>query len=248
MVSFCDQIIARDPVCVLCGGRNPSESVEHIPSRILFRGKHRPKGLEVGACRECQSLTREQELIVALVSRLYPEPSSGQDEEDLRKISASAFRNNPGLKEEMQVDQLPILRQLGPAAFQLPHWDFVRTDGPICQSALLNFGYKLGAVLHYHLTGVYLPVGGAVFVRHYTNVDAYTHAPPTALVALGSVLTLRQGLWNEFDTFRYRSAMAVDGDFSGHIAVFREAFALEMHCAPDASLLAHAPKLFVRYV
>lgn len=47
--------------------------MEHYPPRSIFDGKHRPQGMEFGACKECNEGAREADLVVATLSRMMPD-------------------------------------------------------------------------------------------------------------------------------------------------------------------------------
>lgn len=82
------------------------------------------------------------------------------------------------------MDQVAGLQRLGPDALKLPSWHFVRLGGPICQGALDSFGKKLALSLHYEATRLIVPTGGAVLLKHYSNVDAFTGELPDDLMAM----------------------------------------------------------------
>lgn len=182
--TFTQRMIAAQPFCIYCGGTTPASTIEHMPSRIIFDGKQRPKGLEFSACEPCNSSTRRAETVIAMLSRVYSSEDSFFDRREVRKISLSAFRNNPGLAKEMHMDQVAGLQRLGPDALKLPSWHFVRLGGPICQGALDSFGKKLALSLHYEATRLIVPTGGAVLLKHYSNVDAFTGELPDDLMAM----------------------------------------------------------------
>jgi hypothetical protein len=229
-------MIAAQPICIYCGGATPATTVEHMPSRIIFDGKQRPKGLEFSACEPCNGSTRRAETIIAMLSRVYTTEQGYFDRKELNKICMAAFRNNPGLAAEMHMDQVAGLKRLGNDAYKLPSWHLVHLGGPICQSALDSFGKKLALSLHFEATGLIVPVGGAVLLKHYSNVDAFTGFLPDDLISLfGQGKTLRMGRKEVGNQFRYSSAFDQEEPrFSAHLAVFRESFAI-------LSVVAHNP-------
>lgn len=141
-----ERLIAIHPFCAFCSGERPTTSVEHMPSRILFDAKQRPRGLEFPCCHECQNSTRKAEQVVAVISRVYPDPISDQQRAEMREALRAAEYNNPGLLVEMHVDQLGVLQRLANQAFSLPTWDFLNLGGPICQRAIKLFGFRTDAL------------------------------------------------------------------------------------------------------
>jgi len=41
-----EKILEANPMCIYCGGVTPAKTVEHIPAKIVFNRKQRPKGLD----------------------------------------------------------------------------------------------------------------------------------------------------------------------------------------------------------
>jgi Arm DNA-binding domain len=46
------------------------ETIDHLPAKIIFPNKSRPKGLEFPACKRCNSQTKSEEALLALVCRM----------------------------------------------------------------------------------------------------------------------------------------------------------------------------------
>lgn len=57
--------------------------MEHYPPRSIFDGKHRPKGMEFGACKECNEASREADLVAATLSRMMPNPKTSTGREEM---------------------------------------------------------------------------------------------------------------------------------------------------------------------
>lgn len=222
------------PMCAFCCGEGVTTSVEHMPSRVLFDLKQRPKGLEFPSCQSCQDSTRKNELVVAMLSRIYPDPRTTQARHEMREILRSVRTNFPGLLEAMRVDQVGVLSRLGDKAFKLPEWNFLSTGGAQVQGAINGFGLKLAKALHLELTGRIVPRGAGIFVEQFSNFNALTEAMPHDLMdAIGNEKTLQMGKQNAWDTFSYQSANVVDGAQTVHFAYFRQSFSLLMCVYPD---------------
>lgn len=233
------RMISDHPFCAFCGGDAPTTSVEHMPSRILFDSKQRPKGMEFPSCGDCQESTRKAELVVALLSRLYPEPETQRQREEIREIMRSAEHNNRGLLAEMKTDQLETLQQLGSRAFALPTWHFLDVSGPIAKTAIHLFARKLALAFHYDLTGEIVPKGARLFVDQYSNFHALTEGMPTEMMDyLGNEKTLRMGRQHVFEQFSWQSAQVVDGSMTAHMAYFRKSMALLLVVYPDVGDLS----------
>ncbi|MBB4230051.1 hypothetical protein [Rhizobium mongolense] len=168
----------------------------------------------------------------------------------MRKLADAAFRNHPGLADEMHLDQVAGLQRLGERAKNLPTWNFLNVNGPICRGSLDQFGVKLGLSLHYEATKQIVPVGGAVLLNHYSNVDAFTgEIPPDLLGLFGEGTTLKQGRLEVSKQFRYSSLWAEDTlNISMHLAVFRESFGTLMIVAHDANHLPEGSQVEAFYI
>lgn len=238
--TFSQRIREEQPFCIFCGGDTPSETVEHYPPRIMFDGKHRPKGLEFGACKACNDGSREADFIAAFFARMHSTSDTELAREETRRIITRAAKI-PGFAEEVypEENQSGVLVGLGRAAFSLPSWNFIRTHpGPLLQSAMQTFGCKLGLALHSAHTGNIVPTAGAVAAFWYSNVDAYSgRLPEEFLRLLGPGRTLQQGNFEVSRQFRVSSITDGQGKVTGHFAVFRESFGVLMFVVTDARLM-----------
>jgi hypothetical protein len=64
------KFFAEHPVCCFCGGRSAAVEEDHFPSRALFRERVWPEGYAFPACVKCNRVTSDDELIVAVLSRV----------------------------------------------------------------------------------------------------------------------------------------------------------------------------------
>lgn len=234
--TFSQRIRREQPFCIFCGGSTPSETVEHYPPRSIFDGKHRPRGLEFGACKECNEASREADLVVAMLSRMMPDSKSETGRAEVQRLINSALRI-PGFSKEVRPerDQLGTLVRYRDIAAQLPSWKFLRIDGAIVARSMTIFASKLGLALHTATTGRILPPTGAVAVQWYSNLQAYQDALPKEFLAMcGPGRTLRQGDFEVGEQFRVASVLPEEsGLMSGHFAVFRESFAVLMFATEE---------------
>ncbi|MDR9763730.1 hypothetical protein RJJ37_29565 [Rhizobium redzepovicii] len=222
------RMLAAQPFCVFCGGTTQATTLDHMPSRVLFDGKHRPKGLEFSSCQPCQDSTRKAETVFAVLSRFYPEPTTNTQRAEFQKLLRAAERHNPGFMREMETDQVGHLHRLGNEAALLPSWNFLNVSGPICTDSISAFSVKLGLALHYEITRQIVPKGGVVVVARFSNVDAFTgDMPKAALTLFGEGQTLEMGKFRVADQFEYSSVYAGDTmNMSAHFATFRMSMAL----------------------
>lgn len=85
---------ASDPVCCHCGVR-PTQSLDHAPARICFKGRIGPEGYEVPACEPCNFAVRKTENVIALWIRMADSTPENFSETDLNALIASVKNNAP---------------------------------------------------------------------------------------------------------------------------------------------------------
>ena len=93
----------QHPVCCFCGGRTQATTVDHSPSRSIFFERRWPEGYAFPACENCNSATRLDELLVAMLSRVNSGASTPAHEDaEIAKYLADVANNFPGLLEAMR--------------------------------------------------------------------------------------------------------------------------------------------------
>lgn len=209
--------------CVFCAGGQPATTVDHVPSRFLFKMKDRPKGLEVPACSRCNRGSSWAEDIAAMLAAVHltaPDPDHFETRFNhlAKNNKAAVLEMYPSWEQEISaarwVDENGIA-----------HWS-LNLAGPIVQEAMVLFGAKLGMALHWHETGTRLSGGGNIGVLWFSNAQALDGEVPDHLFRmLPDQRTLQQGRKNVGDQFMYSSKATVEPGSSAHWAIFGEAFA-----------------------
>ncbi len=218
------ELLARYPWCVYCGGSVPAEDVDHVPSKMMFRNKHRPRGLEVPSCRACNAGSSQFEVIANAFGRIGFGEAPEVDSLEFGRLLRDAEANNPGFLLELRgrkIDKGDARR------FGLPRASGTfATDGPIVSRAMARFTAKLGFALHWAETGGRIvPAGGAVFARWYTNHNKLEGSFPDAIFSvLGPKRSLTQGKWTVEDRFSYSVGLADTKRMGIYFAAFQFAF------------------------
>lgn len=198
--------------------------------------RHRPKGLEFPACGKCNAGGRLDELIAAMLSRVYPDAETEAEREEVSRLMAAVANNVPGLLEELAPFPRQVLeaRQYGNA--------FTSTDGVLnCQGPLLNhaihrFAAKIGFALHFHITGRCVPKDGGAATWWLTNYHfARGEMPEQLLNMMPGPSTLQQGSWNVGNQFCHSSLRTESGSMTAHFAAFRLSFAVCAFVSEDAT-------------
>jgi hypothetical protein len=95
------RLLSEHPRCIYCGGVNVASTIDHMPPIVIFDQRHRPKGSEFPACEACNSGSRLSDLVVGLMSRLYPNPKTEELGNEIRRLLGAVGNNHPGLLTEL---------------------------------------------------------------------------------------------------------------------------------------------------
>jgi hypothetical protein len=230
-----EDVLRRCPICIYCAA-NPATTVEHMPPRIMFREKRRPKGLEFGACGDCNHGSSYADLVAAIVGRVFPDPATPEEEFEFRRLLQALDNNIPGMLEEMHLSeqaQAADLRKL-PTGFD---GGLLRVGGPLVTRYMRAFSLKLVAALHHEVTKEIVPAAGCVTARWLSNFERVTGAfPDTVFDHLLPPQTLAQGSFEVSDQFQYSWRTTEGGTAGVYFASFRFAFAIVGAAARDCSM------------
>jgi hypothetical protein len=237
-------MLASSPGCIYCAGANVATTIEHMPPKGVFEGKHRPKGLEFPACGDCNANTSHSDLIASMLARSWPNADTDAARDELVRIFRAVSNNAPAVLREMNMrrgaEKLARKRRNIP-----PDAHPLRADGPLLNQHILTFAAKLGFALYYEVTGVWIPAGGGVQVMWFSNVQALNGEIPDALFSmLPNRLTLQQGMKSVAEQFEY-SISPVEQGHMLYFASFNKSFAVAGVAARDRTVyLDKAPNNF----
>lgn len=225
--------LAQHPLCCFCGGSSPSEEIDHVPSRVLFKDRQWPEGYEFPACSRCNRATALDEQVVAMLS-LVSTSTADPSLATLAQERMQAVANNlPAVFKEMR-PTTSQLREAGrkygirPAPGQaLRDLPLLSVRGPLVNAAITNFGRKLACALFYNHTGAVAPPDADIAVRWYSNLQLMNDEIPQELAGLlVNFPELRRAKSDLQDQFLYRWAVSDTGRMYVFLAMFREAFAI----------------------
>jgi hypothetical protein len=229
------EMLAGNPGCIYCSGAATATTMEHMPPRIVFEGKQRPKGLEFPTCERCNCGTSHTDLVAGMLARFWPDADSQIQQKDAKKIFGAIANNIPELLREMDTGRAG--EKLARKQHNLPDSVYpLRADGPILSRHVFEFAAKLGFALHYDLTGAPIPNGGGVQVMWFSNVQALNGQIPSVFFdMLPSPSTLEQGKKSVADQFKYSYAPAEEGHML-YFATFNRSFAVAGVTALDRTV------------
>jgi hypothetical protein len=232
------------PWCIYCGGSEPADTIDHMPPRMMFWGKLRPKGLEFPSCKACNNGTGQSDLVASALGRISPGPYTEAQGDEVRRLLASVRNNVPGLLEEMYVRTAG--QKLARKRLPVPEGGGVlRADGPLVTKHMRIFAAKMGFAIHFEVVGKPVPHTGGVLPIWFSNAQAVRgEIPPSLLEMLPSPRTLQQGSMEVSDQFQYSWAVTEEKDHVFVYAVFRHSFAAATITATDRSifLASHSDK------
>ena len=154
-LTYTQRFLLEHPICCFCGGNTPATTRDHVPAKIIFDNKHRPKGIEVPACKQCQQFTKKHELAAAMFARIFPDPSTLAQKGEMKKLLRRVNKAIPGLLEELQPtpEQEAKFKKIKE---QEPNAAGVLDAGsPLVNASLDIFGVKMTCALHYEKTKKY---------------------------------------------------------------------------------------------
>lgn len=225
------RFLNANPQCCYCG--QPSETIDHKPSRQLFFERHAPELLEFPSCQSCNASTRLDETVLAYYGRLNYEHSNQRIEEqfdvETEKILEGLRNNKPGAvptlpsTNEMR-STLRRLRLIVPPGQTIAQQPLVRMT-PEAKTSISKSLTRLTCALAFRHLGATCPTNAAYWVHIDTNVSQmsrnlfdlipFTFDHPVAPVSPQQ----RIG-----DLFRYIWSVANDGSVFAVAMQFGQAF------------------------
>jgi hypothetical protein len=163
-------IKAAQPLCILCGGNRPTETIEHCPPRVAFFEKQGPDRFEFGACGACNKGSTNDDLLFGFMVRLGG-PLDSRSEGILRAVR----RQFPGLPDRVFEKSASEGRIFARRLRVKPAPGATHKDLPIARvtaemkEAAGRVAGKLTRVLFHRHTGRIFPADGDVSFTYYTN-------------------------------------------------------------------------------
>lgn len=222
-----DRVLA-DERCIYCTGS--PETIDHVPPKIMFLNKQRPKGLEFAACKACNEGTKGADLVAALIGRADP---TNDGMPDFQGILQAISNNYPGLLEELT----PSDNQMKAAGRVSISGGPINVAGPQVSKFMRQFCLKLTFALYREIARRPVDLKSGVIVRWFSNFEHMTGKVPQDMFSnLMPLRTLAQGSKSVSDQFSYSHEISPGGDFFRTTATFRYAFAVAGFVAPMVTL------------
>lgn len=237
------RFLTQHPFCCFCGGTKPTASIDHVPSRACFLGRHGPDTFEFPACDDCQNATRKDEIAFSFMVRVVDFNRDNYDQVEIQKAIAGMANNLGHLLPNPYLDGVQKRRKLTELGLRKP-MDMTNEDIPmVAMPAALNvpirrYSMKIVSALFYREKGRALPLDYVTVLKWgqlglpSDRAMLKTFVQITPLLVRGARPNLNFG-----DRFGYRCNKAEDPDvFAAAIQFGKGLFILAMIAPLDFAM------------
>ena len=234
-----EHFLAEHPACAFCGGNRRAETEDHVPSRALFATKSWPEGYVFPACNRCNSSTRYDEMIIALISRFRSRPESDLERQEFMTLAKGIRTNLPEVLNELNAtDDSKARKAIEKYGLDPSCNDALNVSGPLVNRAIQTFGLKLTCALFYKHAGRALPETGGVLVKWWANLQiAAGEFPDEVRDLVSGKVKLMRNAQDLSDQFDYRHGLTDDLNLGAFVCRFGSSFILAGIAAVDADSL-----------
>lgn len=240
----------EQPWCIYCGGTTAGTTVDHMPPITICQYRDRPSGLEFLACEECHEGTRKFDQVAGVICRSFPDATTDAARAEIRALMRGLANNQPDILQEWKASDAQ--RRWAYNAGGAFRGGGALNVGDKTHAAMLKFGARAAAALHFEVTKKIVPPGGGIWSSWHTNEriikgdfpsDFADMLPPHTTLGAGT----RKALEGQFE---YSSRPTDDGLMSAHMIAFRLSFAVQAVVATDvasfATIESSKPQLIFR--
>jgi hypothetical protein len=226
-----DRIRAGEFACVYCGGGTTAREPDHMPPRILFKGKQRPNDLVFPSCSDCNRGSAALDTIVSWLGRSYPDAISSAERREVRNLGSSMITNFPEVASAFFRERDNKLQVTPEQKLGLGDYTPVNVGDPYIHRCIEFFGAKFAMAMHWRQTKTIVPPTARLYPQWFTNAQAITGRIPEEIFRFfPKPEPLRQGRLNTAGRFEFSSAF--DGEYSTHLAMFGRSFLVLSFVAP----------------
>lgn len=228
-----EAILAEQPVCILCGV-NPSITIDHIPPKVAFIGRHAPEGFEFGTCAECNNGSTEHDYLTGFFARFANAgKSTATEQEEVAGLFKTMRIRYPEILQEMgsltRIEKRNISRQTGmrPRAGE-SYSDLPVVKVPNAFNEAMNVqAAKITKALHFKHCNVVVPPEASIRFRWFTNTNIMKGDSPLIdevfqmVQGVGPIQRSKADLRDQFD---YKYVIAPTNDIAVFLCGFGNAF------------------------
>lgn len=222
----------EQPWCIYCGGTTMGTSIDHMPPITICDLRLRPAGLEFMACRDCHDGTRKLDQIAGVLCRSFPDPTTEKTKVEVGALMNGLANNHPDiLKEWRPSGEQRRFAYNAPGIFK---GGGALNVGEKTHLAMLKFGARAAAALHFEVAKEIVPPGGGIWATWYSNERLIKGDYPADFAdMLPPHTTLFAGRNSLAGQFEYSSRATDDIRMSAHMMTFRLSFAVHAAVAMD---------------
>lgn len=182
----------------------------------MFDGSYRPNELVIPACSNCNHGTSTTDLVVSVMSR-WRYSNTDVELSDHRRLAAQLRKDAPEIVEEWTkmrgVERVKARFQLAQRGVHVPPDSGLISIGPRTIPHLNLFAHKLTLAIYFVKMARPLTNSGVLSAYWRTKEDFQVGGlPKEILEMLPHHDFLKQGEWNERETFEYRYAVNEEDD------------------------------------
>ncbi len=198
------------PNCCFCGGNAPATTYDEQPPRAYFVDRKWPIDFRFPACEPCNAGSRDTDLVVAMVGRLFNPDEDAYRESDVRRIHEGIKNNAPHLIPDLFLptrEKRKVAREMGfkpPLGHTYADLPIVGLDGRIFEY-LERFVLKLTKALFYKERGSILGPNAAYLQMIRNNIPHWSDDQISNIIA--NLPAYQGSRWNNrdiSDQFCYR--------------------------------------------
>lgn len=208
-----DRILNGTP-CIYCYGY--ADTIEHMPPRIMFLNKSRPKGMEFASCKKCNTESGMADAVASMIARLDKEDDlKSQSFIEARILRNKILKSNPALIDDL-FENAQTIYKLGSNGI-VKRYETKTVDSKILTQYLKIFSSKMALSLYYTHVGKYLTKTGSIFHMAYLNSGLEQKSRDIILSIMPMQNSLKQGEWEVNDQFEYKYNTDKKSIFAGHV-------------------------------
>lgn len=233
--SYSDRSNTSSKYCVFCGGSEIATTEEHCPPRALFLDKQWPEGFIFPACNNCNHGSRDEDLLIAFISRSDPFLDRGDSDGRMVGLIARIEKRFPNLLSAMRPspsEARRMNRELGISPLPgFTHQDVaVWKITPEIRHAVRTFASKLAKGIFFKETGEIFSSSGQLALYWFTNTELIEHGAYRQLEQMKHIFTnvpvVQRNRKTLNDQFEYAWAVNQSGSLFMISAVFRHSFGI----------------------
>jgi hypothetical protein len=209
------RFLTHHPFCCFCGGACRASTREHYPPRRLFADKDRPDDFVFPACKPCNEMSRQSDLVVSFLALSTHRHKFDGDLES-KKMAEAIRKNCPQSHYELQggrtgtrTRERAIQTRTGQPWVLLKIGAFTKAHVRLVTRKMISAGY-------YRMTGgSYLPLNSWIFIGIHTSTNLFEDKlPDLDGFGLGEFITLRQGRKEKEEQFGLRASISSNKELS----------------------------------